>query len=83
MLSMLMTTLAMFAAQIDQSPQAVAAAPAASTPAGSSVAARPARTSKPTQYCIQAAYTGTRMPKKTCKTREEWMRDGIDPTEKQ
>ena len=32
------------------------------------------------QYCVQDEITGSRMPRKVCKTRAEWIaEDGFDP----
>lgn len=37
---------------------------------------------KARQICVQTELTGTRMPRKTCKTREQWIKeDGFDPLE--
>jgi hypothetical protein len=36
-----------------------------------------ARTKK---YCVMETITGSRMPKKTCRTAEEWKADGVDVT---
>lgn len=36
---------------------------------------------KEKQYCVQAEITGSRVPRKVCKTRAEWIaEDGMDPT---
>jgi hypothetical protein len=47
-------------------------------------APKPAATAKPEKaklYCVSDALTGTRMAKKVCRTRAEWIaRDGYDPT---
>jgi hypothetical protein len=32
------------------------------------------------KYCVVDKLTGSRIAKKTCKTKEEWARDGIDIT---
>ena len=34
---------------------------------------------KPTRYCVLGPTTGTILPKKICKTREEWLKEGVDP----
>lgn len=34
---------------------------------------------KPTLYCIRDTVTGSRIPRKSCKTRVEWMAQGFDP----
>ena len=46
-------------------------------------APKPAATAKPGKaklYCMTGAMTGTRMAKKVCRTRADWIaRDGFDP----
>ena len=34
---------------------------------------------KPTRYCVVATFTGSRVEKKTCLTRDEWLKRGFDP----
>ena len=43
-------------------------------PAASASAARV----QPKKYCIVEAATGTRMPRKSCKTEREWLDVGVD-----
>jgi hypothetical protein len=43
-------------------------------PAPVSAQAKPA-----TRYCIVDTYTGSRIPRKLCKTRDQWMDQGFDP----
>ena len=62
---------------------AVAALPAYAEPKPAdpapTAAAAPAQ-AKPTRYCVvESAFTGTRMPRKTCKTRAQWQSEGYDP----
>ncbi|MDT8757349.1 hypothetical protein MZO42_01435 [Sphingomonas psychrotolerans] len=39
-----------------------------------------AKVEKAKVYCVSASHTGSRMQKKTCRTREDWIaRDGFDP----
>lgn len=33
------------------------------------------------KYCIDTMTTGSRIPKRQCKTRAEWLDDGTDPLE--
>lgn len=33
-----------------------------------------------TKYCVVDAATGSRIPLKVCRTREEWLDRGFDPT---
>lgn len=54
-------------------PASVASAPAAS---------RPALTRRETRYCVDETVTGSRIPYRTCQTRDEWLRDGFDPIAK-
>ena len=42
--------------------------------AASSVASRPAEK----VHCLREAYTGTRIPKKICKTEREWTAEGVE-----
>jgi hypothetical protein len=35
-----------------------------------------------TRYCIVDTRTGSRIPKRTCKTRAEWLERGFDPAAK-
>jgi hypothetical protein len=45
--------------------------------------AKPAAQAKPTRYCVVDHLTGSRIAHKTCKTREQWIKeDGFDPTKK-
>jgi hypothetical protein len=58
--------------------------PEGSTAAASSDTAKPQQKSakKPRQICVQTELTGTRLLRKTCKTREQWLKeDGFDPLE--
>jgi hypothetical protein len=35
---------------------------------------------KPVKYCQMATFTGSRIPQKICKTRQEWIdQTGVDP----
>lgn len=54
-----------------------AAAPTAEAPQAATNSARVA-TSK-TKYCILDQFTGSRIPVKTCKTRDDWLARGFDP----
>ena len=36
-----------------------------------------------TKYCIVDLVTGSRIPVKTCKTREAWLEQGFDPLARQ
>ncbi|HEX8388592.1 MAG TPA: hypothetical protein VF636_06215 [Sphingomonas sp.] len=37
---------------------------------------------KPTRYCYQDDVTGSRIQRKECKTREQWLARGFDPLKK-
>ena len=42
--------------------------------------AKERKASKGTQYCIQEAMSGSRLPRKVCKSRADWIsEDGFDP----
>ncbi len=51
--------------------------------ASQSDAARTAPAGKPTstktKYCVMTAVTGSRMDRKVCRTRAEWLAEGFDP----
>jgi hypothetical protein len=32
-----------------------------------------------TRYCTETEITGSRLPRRHCQTREDWLRDGVDP----
>lgn len=58
------------AAQAETKPGAPAPAPTA--PAG-------AKQVKDKLYCVESTHTGTRIRRKNCQTRAEWLREGFDP----
>jgi hypothetical protein len=43
-------------------------------------ATAPTKPAKPVRYCVQGVVTGTILPAKVCKTREQWLKEGLDPT---
>ena len=56
-----------------ETPAAASAAAPAAAPAGAATAAKK-------RYCVETTLTGTRMAKKICRTRDEWIRtEGFDP----
>jgi hypothetical protein len=60
---------------------AYAADPTGTAPAAAQSQAKKV-TKKARQICVETELTGTRMPRKTCKTREQWIKqDGFDPLE--
>ena len=63
------------------SPAGAAGAPeptAAATPRADDRAAARAQAS-PVRYCIESTPTGTRLKRRTCYTRKEWLDHGLDP----
>ena len=48
-------------------------------PAPTSQATPDAKPVKDKRYCIVESRTGSRVPTKVCKTRAEWLDDGVDP----
>lgn len=44
----------------------------ASTPSGT-------KAKRQTRYCAETEITGSRLPRRQCQTREDWLRDGVDP----
>ncbi len=60
--------------------QASAADTAATTAATASATAPAAQSAaKPKSYCVKEALTGSRLERKVCKTRDEWLAQGWDP----
>ncbi|MCA1199979.1 hypothetical protein K9B35_18595 [Sphingomonas sp. R647] len=56
-------------------------APAPSNPASSAEAPAPKAN---TRYCVSETTTGSRLPRKTCKTRADWIADdNFDPLAQQ
>jgi hypothetical protein len=51
---------------------------ASATGGGSSPTAAP---KKETRYCIDDSFTGSRMSKRVCRTKKEWLAAGVDPTQ--
>ncbi len=39
----------------------------------------PKLASKPVRYCIVGQVTGSRLPIKECRSREDWLAQGFDP----
>lgn len=35
---------------------------------------------KQTRYCVDQTFTGSRMSKRVCRTKKEWLATGVDPT---
>lgn len=51
--------------------------PGASAPAASASAdAKPVRDKR---YCVEGTVTGSRLARKDCRTRAEWLKEGFDP----
>jgi hypothetical protein len=56
----------------------VPASAATSDPAAASTA--PAKAKRPTRYCVENVVPGSNIVRKTCKTRDEWIKaEGFDP----
>jgi hypothetical protein len=66
---------------------ALAAAPGATTNGSSNNGALPDTSrGKPKadqRYCVVYNITGSILPRKTCKTRHDWLAEGLDPLAKQ
>jgi hypothetical protein len=60
----------------DARPEPTRASPSAAIPAQAE--SRVAR-SKQVRYCVMETTTGSRIARKTCRTRDEWLADGFDP----
>jgi hypothetical protein len=50
----------------------------AATVAATASAAASATSADNKKYCIVESLTGSRMPKKLCRTKAEWQREGVD-----
>ena len=49
------------------------------TPAPAAKAAPGAKPVKDKRYCVESMATGSRIARRTCKTRAEWLDEGFDP----
>ena len=49
------------------------------TPAPTSESAEQAKPAKDKRYCVESATTGSRLLRKECRTRAEWLKEGFDP----
>ncbi|MCW4463043.1 hypothetical protein OK349_15120 [Sphingomonas sp. BT-65] len=49
------------------------------TPAPASTSTEQAKPVKDKRYCVQNEMTGSRVPRKECRTRAEWLELGFDP----
>lgn len=58
---------------------AVTPASAAPDPAKSPAKAPEAKSQR---YCVKTEVTGSRLARRTCKTRDAWLREGFDPAAK-
>ncbi|WP_404371074.1 hypothetical protein AB5I39_03195 [Sphingomonas sp. MMS24-J45] len=54
-------------------------APAPNTEAPQAAASGARVVNPKTRYCVIETITGSRIPVKTCKTRDEWLDRGFDP----
>jgi hypothetical protein len=42
----------------------------------------PAKSGAEQRYCMVTTLSGSRIPKRICMTREQWLRQGVDPLAK-
>jgi hypothetical protein len=49
------------------------------TPTPAAQADADGKTVKDKRYCVQGNITGSRLARKDCRTRAEWMKQGFDP----
>ena len=49
------------------------------TPAPSASAPAQAKPVKDTRYCVESLTTGSRIRRKACRTRAQWLEEGFDP----
>jgi hypothetical protein len=61
----------------DQPVAAVAAPAPMATPSPATLS--PATPPRAKRYCVKETITGSRIPVKTCFTRDEWLAQGFDP----
>lgn len=73
-----LTLAAVALAGVVLSPAAMAREPKAE-PAAASTTNADAQPKADTRYCIVDTVTGSRIPQKVCKTRQQWMAEGFDP----
>lgn len=48
-------------------------------PAPAPTTSAEAKPVKDKMYCVQGTLTGSRIPRKDCRTRAEWLKEGFDP----
>ncbi|MFA5963982.1 MAG: hypothetical protein WC804_08200 [Sphingomonas sp.] len=58
------------------------AASSATDTTGSGTKTEQAKPKPEQRFCVVSEVTGTRIPKKTCKTRKAWLAEGFDPLAK-
>ena len=80
MFKMLLTAAATMVAAAAPLP-ALAATPggANTVTASADTPAASAGPNKPSRYCVAETFTGSHVIKKTCLTRDEWLKRGFDP----
>jgi len=49
------------------------------TPAPAATTSAEGQTVKDKRYCVKGSITGSRLDRKACKTRAEWLNEGFDP----
>ena len=49
------------------------------TPAPASESTDQAKPVKDKRYCVESTITGSRVARKVCRTRAEWLEEGFDP----
>lgn len=49
------------------------------TPAPTATASAEGKTVKDKRYCVEGKVTGSRITRKDCRTRAEWLEEGFDP----
>ncbi|MCA3254397.1 MAG: hypothetical protein INF91_02130 [Alphaproteobacteria bacterium] len=70
-----LSTVALAAAPANAEPRPVTAPAAQTEDAAGGASADVAKAKK---FCVMQTITGSRMPKKTCRTAEEWKAEGVD-----
>ena len=60
----------------------IAVSPAGAAPDPAKSPAKPAPAAKSQRYCVETQVTGSHLARRTCKTRDAWLKEGFDPAAK-
>lgn len=62
-------------------PTALAARAPSAAPTPQVETAAPAATATERRYCVEQTHSNSRLAKRECRTRTEWLKQGFDPLE--